>query len=200
MSVGRGSGKRPNRRCSLLHGPVHHNACAALGTDKRFDCRESRKRVQCAAMHAASATNLSRCYLHHDSGGEFHGHSPDDGTASVAGYVSLIAAHLDNEAAAAIRSCSHLVGDDGKALFIAGHVLIISRSAGHTRLPTLHRNRGLRERAGRWPRGSISLRCEPMFPPGDIIDPAWLAASAREGSLLPTREPAWPGFPMNFRF
>ena len=49
-------------------------------------------------------------------------------------YVSLIAAHVDNEAAAAIRSCSHLVGDDGKALFIVGHVRIISRSAEHTRL------------------------------------------------------------------
>ena len=43
-----------------------------------------------------------------------HTHSPDDGTAFVAGYVSLIAAHLDNEAAAAIRSCNHLVGDDRK--------------------------------------------------------------------------------------
>jgi len=83
-------------------------------------------------MRAASATNLSRCYLHHDGGGEFHGHSPYDGTAFVAGYVSLIAAHLDNEAPAAIRSCSYLVGDDRKAPFIAGHILIISRSAENT--------------------------------------------------------------------
>jgi hypothetical protein len=30
--------------------------------------------------------------------------------AFVAGYVSLFAAHLDNQAAIAIRSCSHLVG------------------------------------------------------------------------------------------
>ena len=83
-------------------------------------------------MRAASATNLSRCYFHHDSGGEFHGRSPDGGTAFVAGYVSLIAAHLDNQAATAIRSCSHLVGDDRQALFIAGHILIISRSAENT--------------------------------------------------------------------
>jgi len=60
------------------------------------------------------------------SGGEFHGHSPDDVAASVAGYVSVIAVHLYNEAAAAIRSCSHLVGDDRKALFIAGHDLAVT--------------------------------------------------------------------------
>ena|SRR5882724_4027202 len=51
-------------------------------------------------MGAARAADLTRCHLHHDSGGEFHGHSPDDGTAFVAGYVGPIAAHLDNEAAA----------------------------------------------------------------------------------------------------
>jgi hypothetical protein len=88
-------------------------------------------------MGAACATRLSRCHLNHDRGGEFRRSGPDDGTAFVAGYVSLIAAHLDNEAAAAIHSCSHLVGDDGKALFIAGHDLIISRSPEHTRLPTV---------------------------------------------------------------
>src|SRR5260370_814187 len=38
-----------------------------------------------------------------------------DGAAFVARYVSLIAAHLDNQAAAGIRSCSDLVGDDRKA-------------------------------------------------------------------------------------
>jgi hypothetical protein len=110
-------------QCSyyLLHGRVHNNAFAALGTVKRFDCRESREGIQSTAIGAADATDHSRCHLHHDRGGEFHGHSPDDGAAFVAGYVSLIAAHLDNMTAAAIRSCSHLVRDDRKALFIAGH-------------------------------------------------------------------------------
>jgi hypothetical protein len=135
LSVGRGSGKRPNRALlTLLHGAVHHNTFAALGTDKGFGGRGPRERVQSVAMGAASATDLGRRHLHHDSGGEFHGHSPDDGAAFVAGYVSLIAAHVDNEAAATIRSCCHLVGDDQKALFIAGHTLNISRSAGKTRI------------------------------------------------------------------
>ncbi len=132
----------------LLHGPVRHNTFTAVRADECFDCRQSRERVQRVAMGTACATGLSRCHLHHDRGGEFHGHSPDDGTAFVAGYVSLIAAHVDNEAAAAIRSCSHLVGDNQKALFIAGHNLIISRSPEHTRLPALHRNSGLRARPG----------------------------------------------------
>jgi hypothetical protein len=96
-------------------------------------------------MATACAANLTRCHLHHDRGGEFHRHGPDDGAAFVAGCVTLIAADLDNETAAAIRSGSHLVGDDGKALFIGGHVQIISRSAEHTRLPTLNHNRDLRE-------------------------------------------------------
>ena len=85
-------------------------------------------------MSTACTTDLSRCHLHHDRGSKFHGHSPDDGTAFVAGYVSLIAAHLDNETAAAIRSGSHLVGDDQKALFIVGHICIISRPPEHTRI------------------------------------------------------------------
>jgi hypothetical protein len=122
----------------LLHGPIHHNAFAALGTAKRLDRRESRECIQSAAMGAADATDHSRCHLHHESGGEFHGHSPYDGAAFVASYVSLIAPHLDNQAAAAIRSCSDLLRDDRKALFIAGHRPIISRSAGNPALAFQH--------------------------------------------------------------
>jgi hypothetical protein len=122
LSVGPGKEKRPNRALlTLLHGHVHHNTFAALRAYEGFDGRESREGIQSATIGAADATDHSRCHLHHDRGGEFRGHSPDDGAAFVAGYVSLIAAHLDNGAAAAIRSCSHLVGDDRKALFIVGH-------------------------------------------------------------------------------
>src|SRR5882724_541117 len=51
--------------------------------------------------------------------------------------------------------------DPRKPCLSGGHTLIISWSAEHARLPTLHRNRGLRERASRWRRGSIILRYEP---------------------------------------
>jgi hypothetical protein len=111
---------------------VHHNAFAH-SEQINVSIAENPENVfsapQCVQR---AATNLSRCNLHHHSRGEFHGRSPDYGAAFVAGYVSLIAAHFDNEAPAAIRSCSHLLGDDQKALFIAGHVLIISRSAENT--------------------------------------------------------------------
>ena len=90
------------RLLPLLHGPVHHNAFAALGTGKLFDCRECREGIQSAAMGAASAGDRSRYHLQHDRGGAFHQHGGDYGAAFVAGYVSLITAHLDNGAAAVI--------------------------------------------------------------------------------------------------
>jgi hypothetical protein len=37
------------------------------------------------------------------------------------------------------------------------------------------------------------------LPPEVILSPVWLAPSVREGSLLPTQEPARPGFPVNFQ-
>ena len=44
LSVGRGSGKRPNSALiPLLHGPGHRNAFAALRADERFDGRGPRE-------------------------------------------------------------------------------------------------------------------------------------------------------------
>jgi len=80
------------RLLPLVHGPVHHNAFAALGTGKLFDCRECREGIQSAAMRAASAWDRSRYHLQHDRGGAFHQHDADHRAAFVAGYVSLITA------------------------------------------------------------------------------------------------------------
>lgn len=95
-------------------------------TRTRLDERESRERVQCLAMGAAGAANLSRRQLHQGRARLFHRHGTDHGAAFVAGDVGLVPTHLHNEAATAIRP-DRLVRDNQEPSLSRATVGIISR-------------------------------------------------------------------------
>lgn len=106
-------------RATLLRRIIDRDTFGALRADKGVNSRGSGKGVQGAAVRAVCATDGPGRHFHqepfHDGRGFVRRHGSDHRATFVAGDIRLVAADLDDQAAAAVYVHYILVGNDWEA-------------------------------------------------------------------------------------